>query len=76
MSCHLFKKKERIHTHIYTHTHIYHLLDIYQVLLYLHDSLQHFLWVGVKQSVNIMATSGSDFLQEGKYNRNVSDKIH
>lgn len=29
---------------------------------HLHDSLKHFLWVGVKQSVNIMATSGGDFL--------------
>lgn len=32
----------------------------------LHDSLKHFLWVGVKQSVNIMATGGSDFLHEDK----------
>lgn len=36
----------------------------YVMLQDLHDSLQHFLWVGVEQSVNIMATSGSDFLCE------------
>lgn len=36
---------------------------IYQLLLNLHDSLQHFLWVGVKKSVHIMSTRGSDFLR-------------
>lgn len=45
--------------------HIY----IQYVVIDLHDSLQHFLWVGVKQSINIMATSGSDFLNEDRYNR-------
>ena len=30
--------------------------------MYLHDSLQHFLWIGVEQPVNIMAAGGRDLL--------------
>ena len=30
--------------------------------VYLHDSLQHFLWIGVKEPVNIVATSCCDLL--------------
>lgn len=39
-------------------------------LVNLHDSLQYFLWVRVKQSVNIMATSGSYFLYMKKRHYN------
>lgn len=34
--------------------------------LYSHDSLKYFLWVGIEEPVNIMATGGCDFLHSDK----------